>query len=250
MARKRKNTVDYFPHIINEGKTMFIIESKYKNDGYATWYKILERLGKSENHFIDLSDTKELMYLASKCNMDEDKLKSIIKDLVDLGEFDKYLWDSHSVIWGQKFVDSIEDVYKRRYTEMPTINLICQQLGIKCKQKEQNDDRSTQSKVKDSKVKEIIKEYSFEDFWNLYNKKVGVKEKIEKKYNNLSLEVKKKIFEYIPLYVESQPNKQYRKNPETFLNNEGWNDEIIKQPDQHPAGKLHAGKKDYSHERL
>ena len=31
---------------------------------------------------------------------------------------------------------------------------------------------------------------------------------------------------YIPAYVESTPNKEFRKYPATFLNNEGWKDEI------------------------
>ena len=38
--------------------------------------------------------------------------------------------------------------------------------------------------------------------------------------------------QYIPKYKIAQPEKQYRKNPETFLDNEGWNDEVIKQPKQ------------------
>ncbi len=153
-ARKRKNTVNYFPHLIQDGKTMFIIESKYKNDGYATWYKILERLGKSENHFINLSDTKELMYLASKCNIENELLKLIIDDLSDLGKFDKTLWREYTIIWSQDFVDNIADVYKRRDAEMPTTKLICQQLNIKYKQSKLNNDNGQQSIVKDIKEKE------------------------------------------------------------------------------------------------
>ncbi len=101
----------------------------------------------------------------------------------------------------------------------------------------------------ESKSDIIIKdEYSFINFWNLYDKKVGEKNKIENKYNKLSLEVRKKIFEYIPLYIKSQPNKQYRKNPETFLNNKGWNDEIIKQQKDGKRDQYTVGKVDYSGE--
>ena len=89
--------------------------------------------------------------------------------------------------------------------------------------------------------------YLFIKFWNLYDKKVGKKEKVEKKYNKLSLETKKKIFKHLVKYKEAQPNKQYRKNPDTYLNNDSWNDEIIKQEsDKHPAGRLYVGHKDYS----
>ena len=68
---------------------------------------------------------------------------------------------------------------------------------------------------------------SFDKFWNLYDKKVGKKSKIEKKWNKLSDKDRKNIISYLPKYKEAQPNKKYRKNPETFLNNESWNDEII-----------------------
>lgn len=69
--------------------------------------------------------------------------------------------------------------------------------------------------------------YSFDKFWSDYDKKIGSKSKLGKKWNKISDSDKLKIKEYIPRYKAAQPEKQYRKNPETFLNNEGWNDEII-----------------------
>lgn len=69
--------------------------------------------------------------------------------------------------------------------------------------------------------------YPFEEFWNDYDKKVGDKVKIRKKYEKLSDKDKLKIRENIPKYKAAQPEKQFRKNPETYLNNKSWNDEII-----------------------
>lgn len=66
----------------------------------------------------------------------------------------------------------------------------------------------------------------FETFWNLYEKKVG-RPKCEKLWSKLTLEEKKKCLDYIPLYKQAQPEKCYRKNPETFLRNKSWNDELI-----------------------
>ena len=48
MSRPRKAVVDYFPHYVNHGKTLFILEQKYGNDGYAFWFKLLEMLGGSD----------------------------------------------------------------------------------------------------------------------------------------------------------------------------------------------------------
>jgi uncharacterized protein YdaU (DUF1376 family) len=67
----------------------------------------------------------------------------------------------------------------------------------------------------------------FDIFWNLYDKKVGKKEKIEKKWIQLTDSDRNAIIEYVPTYIESRPEKKYRKNPETFLNNKSWLDEII-----------------------
>lgn len=75
--------------------------------------------------------------------------------------------------------------------------------------------------------REIKDEYTFENAWNLYQKKVGCKDKLEKKWNAMPLKDRKAATEYIPLYVASQPDKQFRKNFQTFLNQRGWEDEII-----------------------
>lgn len=75
--------------------------------------------------------------------------------------------------------------------------------------------------------KEVKDEYTFERAWNLYEKKVGCKAKLEKKWNSMSQKDRKAAIEYIPLYVISQPDKQYRKNFQTFLNQRGWEDELI-----------------------
>ena len=71
---------------------------------------------------------------------------------------------------------------------------------------------------------EIIDEFGM--FWNLYDKKVG-KEKCQKLWHKLSKKDKEKCLDYIPLYKQAQPDKKFRKNPETFLRNKSWNDELI-----------------------
>lgn len=67
----------------------------------------------------------------------------------------------------------------------------------------------------------------FEKFWNEYDKKVGEKEKLRKKWDALPAADKLAIFEFIPKYKQAEPFKKFRKNPETFLNNRSWLDEII-----------------------
>lgn len=83
------------------------------------------------------------------------------------------------------------------------------------------------NKKKKKEKNKVSEKIDFFLFWELYDKKVGSKEKIERKWNKLSLKNQEAIIEYIPEYIKAQPDKQYRKNPETFLNNKSWEDEII-----------------------
>jgi hypothetical protein len=113
MARPERNTVDYFPHLLGEGKKMYFIENKYGNNGYATWYKILEKLGATEYHYLNLNKEEEVMFLASKCKISEELLISIINDLSKMDVFHKELW-SNKIVWCPQFIESIEDAYKKR----------------------------------------------------------------------------------------------------------------------------------------
>lgn len=70
-----------------------------------------------------------------------------------------------------------------------------------------------------------ISDSRFDEFWDLYDKKVNPK-KCRAKFDRLSKKTIEKIFEVLPDYVASKPIKQFRSNPHTWLNNEGWNDEI------------------------
>lgn len=66
----------------------------------------------------------------------------------------------------------------------------------------------------------------FDEFWNLYDKKVG-KTKAANLWFRLTSKEKHACLDYVPKYKAAQPDKQYRKNPETFLRNKCWNDELI-----------------------
>lgn len=120
MARPIKETVDYFPHFVKGGHTVFILESKYGNDGYAFWYKLLEILGDTEGHYYDCTKPNNWAYLLAKTRCDEDTARQIINTLLALDEIDGKLWQDKQVIWCQSFVDNVSSIYKYRHTEIPT----------------------------------------------------------------------------------------------------------------------------------
>lgn len=93
-----------------------------------------------------------------------------------------------------------------------------------CKDMDKDKDMDMDmDKVKD-KDKELEK--SFLIFWELYDKKTSYG-KCLTKWKNLTNKDRNLILQNVEEYVKSTPNKLYRKNPETYLNNKSWNDEII-----------------------
>jgi len=73
---------------------------------------------------------------------------------------------------------------------------------------------------------EILERYPFDIFWNTYDKKKGPDD-CKKKFEKLTEKEKELIWDHVPKYVRSTPEKQYRLNPLTYINGKHWNDEII-----------------------
>lgn len=118
MSRPRKQTVDYFPHYCNHGKTIFILEERFGNNGYAFWFKLLEMLGNSNGHFIDCNDSSSWQFLMSITHTTEISAIEILELLSKLNAIDTELWNN-KIIWCQNFVDGIKDAYTKRTVEVP-----------------------------------------------------------------------------------------------------------------------------------
>ncbi len=120
MTRKQSNTVDYFPHYVKPGKTIYILEAKYGNDGYAFWFKILELICSFENHFIDCSDMATWEFLLARTHVSGITGTEILGLLANLGNLDKELWEQGRVIWCPNLIINITDVYTKRGRSAPT----------------------------------------------------------------------------------------------------------------------------------
>lgn len=114
MTRPRKNKVEYFPHDCHHGKTISILRAKYKNDGYAFWFLLLERLGRTEGHFIDLSSNIELEFFGAETGVSVTETLAMLDLLSELKAIDKELWEKGRIIWSENFVKNLETVYSKR----------------------------------------------------------------------------------------------------------------------------------------
>ena len=79
-------------------------------------------------------------------------------------------------------------------------------------------------------VEVIVEEdFPFDKIWEMYDKKVGNMAALRETWKTLSADEKRKIFEYVPIYVRIRPDRKYRKNFENFLACRTWETEPITQ---------------------
>lgn len=100
----------------------------------------------------------------------------------------------------------------------------------------QSDTPETETETYTEREKETDALDGFDEFWAIYEKK-GNKMQSQKAWKKLkpSIELQLEIYAQARLYVQATPDKQFRKDASTWLNNHCWNDVIHAAP-QKPKG--------------
>ena len=207
MARPTKQTVDYFPHSCKHGKTMFILEQKYGNDGYAFWFKLLELLGSSEGHYLKLENPADWEYLTATTKLTGETCEEILDLLAKLEAIDQEAWKK-KIVWSDRFVDNVKEVYRKRKIDMPVKPDCLRRVKQGFFRKKHvgggvSTAINTQSKVKESKVEEI-------------------KEKESKKESNTAKKFKPPTTNEIALYCQERKNRVSAEKFHDFYQAKGW----------------------------
>jgi hypothetical protein len=96
---------------------MFVLEKRYGLAGYAFWFKLLELLGKTEGHFIDLDQTAS-EYLQAYTSTDQTTCFEILDLLAKMESIDPKLWKD-KIIWSDNFVRGLVPAYRNREATVP-----------------------------------------------------------------------------------------------------------------------------------
>ena len=208
----------------------------YKEDRafskFEAWIDILYEVNHTDNKFLFDGSLVEV------------KRGSTITSLRKMSE--KWKWSITKVNTFLKTLEDDEMLVVKKDTKKTLLTVVNYDFyqSEKCKKEQQSNTEVTQKETnnneliitnneliiinneKESKKHTLVCDDEFERFWLLYDKKVG-KPICIKKWNKISKEDKELIFKNLPAYIKSTPDKQYRKDPATWLNQECWNDELI-----------------------
>ena len=116
MARPERNDVDYFPFYAKDGRTLFILESKYGCEGTGFFTNVLRFLALIPGHHFCIAEDSDRLFFFSKTKCSEEKGNDMLNIMSTTGKIDRKLWEEKEVIASQSFLDSIEDAYRLRKT--------------------------------------------------------------------------------------------------------------------------------------
>ena len=203
------------------------------NDG---WIKLHRKITEWE-WWDDHNTTRLFIYLITKANhKDRNWRGTIVKCGELITSIDKLALQtglsSQQIRTSLKRLKSTNEITSEatnQYTKIIVENYkqyqISQQTNQQTNQQTDNKQITTNKNYKE--LKNTIINISFDQFWNLYDYKVGSKVKLKKKWDGLSDSDRNHIMKHIPQYIKTTPDKKFRKHPATYLNNQGWEDEIV-----------------------
>lgn len=277
MARPFKSGLDYFPLDVHDDDKMKFVRIKFKITGVAIVFELYRKI--YAHSFYTKWNPDEALMFSDSIKADYEEVLSVVEECLNRGIFDLNVFNGYGVLtskgiqdrfaeatWRRKgckynfnyFVnDSRLDTSSDEYEDINCIN-----VNINPSSSVLNDSRSTQSKVKESKVnrkeskkkvktlmvnptdspptqEQIFKDSclkGFEQWWVAYDRKTHKKDAL-KQWMKLSVVDMKKAVSVVKDYTEAN-DKQYRKDPHRYLRNKTFNDEII-------VSKENQGKKNF-----
>jgi len=193
----------------------------------GAWLRIVMKLHSKGKQSSIKIPTKSLQNLWS---MNEDQMNLILKEL-ELNE-----------ICDISYHTGFIELTSRRFKKQNDISVIRSKArkGVNNKKKIESNNNQKQIKtlqITDNDIDndndidiDIINDNniipSFAEFWDFYDKKVN-RPKCAIKWKALKQKERESIMNHLPNYIDSTPDKSFRKNPMTYLNNKSWEDEII-----------------------
>jgi hypothetical protein len=123
MSRPERHDVDYFPFLAKDGRTLFILESKYECKGTGFFTNVLRFLSLQPDHHFSIADPSDRMYFFSKLKCDESAAEDMLSLMAMTGKLDAGLFELGVVVC-EDLLKTISDAYRKRSNNIITIDEI------------------------------------------------------------------------------------------------------------------------------
>jgi len=177
MARPLKSGLDYFPLDVHDDDKIKFIRIKYKVTGVAIVFELYRKI--YANSFFSKWSDDEALIFSDSIKADYDLVNDVIKECLKRGIFDSNKYSEHNILTSKGIQDRYAEVSSRRKnckenaeffvidSRLHTSSVVSvSKKGVNVHNNPSssvvNDYNSTQSKVKESKVKKRKEDESVE----------------------------------------------------------------------------------------
>lgn len=241
MARPRKENMDYFPHDTDASgdEKIDAMRAMFGNDGYAFYFILCERIYRTSAAELDISKPVLLVPLFKKLLVTQEKFDEMIDASFELELFSQSDYSERGVLTSKGIKKRHEEVQKlrdkyRKKKDKPTSEQVFtrENTGDNSEKtgEETPERKVNKTKVNKTKVNKTEIPPQFEEFWDVYPKKVSRQDAI-KAWKNKIVKVGIEPNDIIQsaknykTYVETKGTEaQYILYPSTFINGDRWKD--------------------------
>jgi len=162
LARPKKEGMDYFPHdtdAVNDEK-IEALRLLYGNDGYAFYFILLERIYRTAEFELDISDAETIQILSRKVGVSVEKFEQMLESALKRKCFDREAYESRKVLTSPGIKKRAGVVVEKRKKMQQRYQLSKNDVSSPVSDEflpqkpDRNAAESTQSKVKQRKEKE------------------------------------------------------------------------------------------------
>ena len=150
MARPQKEGMDYFPHdndAANDEK-IEALRVLYGNDGYAFYFILLERIYRTAEYELDISDAETIQILSRKVGVTEELFNKMLETALKRKCFDLDAYEQRGVLTSSGIKKRASVVLEKRETMRSRYKKVSD-----AETTQETKAETPQSKVKESKVK-------------------------------------------------------------------------------------------------
>ena len=171
MARPPKDGMDYFPHDTDASNDEKVeaLRVLYGNDGYAFYFILLERIYRTNEAELDVSDAETIQILARKVAVTAEKFLQILETALKWKCFDRKDYEERGVLTSNGIKKRASVVVEKRVNMREKYQKKKEEVSD-AETGEETTPETPQSKEKKRKEKESKNIYSpdFETFYNTY----------------------------------------------------------------------------------
>lgn len=213
----------------SEDALMLRIRSKFGHAGYGLWWLIVEQLYRHDGEL----DVSEYDTLAYAIRVSAAEVEDFVKyaesiGLVSIGEGSIMTNErvTAAIVERRSKSDMATKAVQSRYERSTNVEQTKSERTTDVLQNKSKNKRKKKSTEEEKNTQSVLEiDDGFDAFWNLYGKKIDPR-KCRALWSRLTPAERQSVMQHLPRYVASTPDVQYRRNPQTYLNNRTWESDI------------------------